>query len=203
MSMKIAEETTEEIKNQILDAAFERFGRFGFGKTTMAEIAKDCQMSAGNLYRYYPNKKEIAADSARRCMQASQELWRDVLKQPGMTPSKRLEALILTKLRYLHQQFSDHPSLFELVIYVSGERGDLVENHLGTQQSLVAEVLAEGNRSGEFDVSDVLGTARVFLAAITKFITPTSHILGAFALGDLEKEAQEVVKLLVQGLAKR
>jgi AcrR family transcriptional regulator len=199
--MKIAEETTEEIKNQILDAAFDRFGRFGFGKTTMAEIAKDCQMSAGNLYRYYPNKKEIAADCAGRCMEASEELWRDVLKQSGMTASQRLETIILAKLRYLHQQFSDHPPLFELVNYVSGERGDLVAIHMETQQSLLAEVLAEGNRSGEFDVPDILGTAKIILATTMKFIAP--HFMGAFALEDLEIEACGVVKLLVQGLAKR
>lgn len=199
--MKIVEENSIEIKNQILDAAFERFGRFGFGKTTMAEIAKDCQMSAGNLYRYYSNKKEIGAGCAGRCMQASEELWRNVLKQTGMTASERLEALILAKLRYIHQQFSDSPPLFEMVLFVSEERGDLVANHLEVQQSLVAEVLAEGNRSGEFDAPDILGAARVILAATMKFIAP--HFMGAFALKDLEIEAREVVKLLVEGLAKR
>lgn len=54
----------ESIKTQILDAAMNRFARFGFGKTTMAEIAKECDMSAGNLYRYYENKAEIAAGCA-------------------------------------------------------------------------------------------------------------------------------------------
>ena len=67
--MKLTEETTEEIKHNILDKAFARFGHFGFGKTTMAEIAKDCEMSAGNLYRYFENKKEIGAGCAKRCMQ--------------------------------------------------------------------------------------------------------------------------------------
>ncbi len=201
--MKIAEQTSEEIKNQILDAAFERFGRYGFGKTTMAEIARDCDMSAGNLYRYYPNKKEIAADCAGRCMKNAEDLWRKILKQPGLSPHKRLTAIVVEKLNYLHQQFSDHPPLFELVMYVSGERGDLVDSHLKVQQSLVAEILAEGNRAGDFSVPDVLGTARVFLAATTKYITPTSHLLGAFKLEELEDEAREVVQLLIQGLAMR
>jgi hypothetical protein len=79
----------------------------------------------------------------------------------------------------------------------------LVASHLKVQQSLIAEILAEGNRTGDFSVPDVLGTARAFLAATTKFITPTSHILGAFELKELENEAREVVQLLVQGLAKR
>ncbi len=199
--MKIVEQTSEEIKNQILDAAFERFGRYGIGKTTMVEIARDCDMSAGNLYRYYPNKKEIAADCAGRCMRAAEELWREILKQPGLSPSERLTTIVLEKLNYLHQQFSDHPPLFELVMYISGERGDLVNRHMGVLQSLVAEILAEGNRTGEFSVSDVLGTARVFLAATTKFIAP--HFMGRHELKELEKEAHEVVQLLIQGLAVR
>jgi AcrR family transcriptional regulator len=199
--MKIVEQTSEEIKNQILDAAFERFGRYGIGKTTMVEIAKDCDMSAGNLYRYYPNKKEIAADCAGRCMRSAEDLWREILKQPGLTPSERLTTIVLEKLNYLHQQFSDHPPLFELVMYISGERGDLVNRHMGVLQSLVAEILAEGNRTGEFSVSDVLGTARIFLAATTKFIAP--HFMGGHELKELEKEAHEVVQLLIQGLALR
>lgn len=200
MPMKVVEQTSEEIKNQILDAAFERFGHYGFGKTTMVEIAKDCDMSAGNLYRYYPNKKEIAADCAGRCMRNAEELWREILQQPGLSPSMRLTEIVLRKVNYLHQQFSDHPPLFELVMFVSGERGELVGNHLGVLQSLVAEILAEGNRTGDFDVPDVLGTAKVFLAATTKFITP--HFMGGFKLEELENEARGVVELLVQGLAK-
>jgi AcrR family transcriptional regulator len=199
--MKIAEQISEEIKNQILDAAFERFGRYGIGKTTMVEIAKDCDMSAGNLYRYYPNKKEIAAGCAGRCMRAAEDLWREILKQPELSPAERLTTIVLEKLNYLHQQFSDHPPLFELVMYISGERGDLVGSHMKVLQSLVAEILAEGNRTGDFNVPDVVGTARAFLAATTKFITP--HFMGGLELKESEKEARQVVQLLVQGLAKR
>ena len=47
--MKRLGKTVDEIKNQILDAAFARFGQYGLGKTTMAEIAKDCDMSAALL----------------------------------------------------------------------------------------------------------------------------------------------------------
>jgi AcrR family transcriptional regulator len=199
--MKLAEQTSEEIKHQILDAAFERFGRYGIGKTTMVEIAKDCDMSAGNLYHYYPNKKEIAADCAGRCMKNAEEIWRKILKQPDLSPKNRLTAIVLEKLNYLHQQFSDHPPLFELVMYISGERRDLVNSHMKVLQSLVAEILAEGNRTGDFSVPDILGTARVFLAATTKFNTP--HFMGTFELEELETEAREVVQLLVLGLAKR
>ncbi|GAV21360.1 bacterial regulatory proteins, TetR family [Mariprofundus micogutta] len=39
-------------KERIVAAARQRFSHYGYGKTTMAEIASDCQMSVGNLYRF-------------------------------------------------------------------------------------------------------------------------------------------------------
>ncbi len=202
--MKITEQTTEQIRDQILDAAMERFGRYGWGKTTMAEIAKDCEMSAGNLYRYYENKKEIGAGCAERCMKSSEALWRDVLNKPGLTAADRLREAIVAKVGNLYKEFSERPPLFELVIFVSKERRDLVTRHEAAQQSLIAEILAEGNRTGEFDVPDVLKTAKSILGATFKFIAP--HYMGSLAhisLEDLEHEARQVVDLLVRGLAKR
>ena len=51
----------EEIQQRILHAAEERFQQYGYNKTTMAEIARDCDMSAANLYRYFENKLAIGA----------------------------------------------------------------------------------------------------------------------------------------------
>ena len=53
------EGSQEKVRQRILEKAFSRFGRYGFGKTTMAEISKDCEMSPGNLYRYFKSKKDI------------------------------------------------------------------------------------------------------------------------------------------------
>ena len=52
--------TKDIVRSQIIDAAKQRFSHFGYGKTTMAEIAADCSMSPGNLYRFFPGKLDIA-----------------------------------------------------------------------------------------------------------------------------------------------
>ena len=61
-------QVADEVKQMIIDMADIRFRRYGFGKTTMAEIAKDCCMSAANLYRYFKNKQEIGVSIALKCM---------------------------------------------------------------------------------------------------------------------------------------
>ncbi|MFQ5443130.1 MAG: TetR/AcrR family transcriptional regulator [Nitrospinales bacterium] len=198
--MKTLDKTTDEIKNEILDAAFTRFGQYGFGKTTMAEIARDCDMSAGNLYRYYESKVDIVAGCSERCFAQKEELLREVLRRQGLSAPKRLEAFVLETLRYMFDQFSQHPLLFELVRFISEERMDLVEGHLKKQCSLLAEILAEGNKAEEFDVPDVLYTAQMIQAATLKFNAP--HFMNMFSLQQMEKEAQGVVQLIVSGLAK-
>ncbi len=198
--MKTADLTQEEVKHQILDAAFARFAQYGMGKTTMAEIAKDCGMSAGNLYRYYENKSDIATDCCRRCLKTKEQMLREVLQRSGLNASQRLETLVLETLRYLHGEFSAQPKMFELVMHVTEDHMQVVEKHFKTMQSFIAEVLAEGNKSGEFDVPDVLTAAENVLMATTKFTTP--HFMTSFSLEQLEGEARGVVELLIRGLAR-
>lgn len=199
--MKISEQTTDEIKNRILDQAFIRFGKFGFGKTTMAEIAKDCEMSAGNLYRYFEDKKDLGAGCAQRCMEQKKEILREVVRRPGLTAKKRLETYVMELLRFIHGEFSDQPLLYDLVTYISMERKDLVVRHIEEQQSLLAEIISEGNRNEEFDVPDVLQASKMCFAALTKFNAP--HFMGMFPLEQLQLEAKGVVDLLIRGLEKR
>jgi TetR/AcrR family transcriptional regulator, repressor for uid operon len=51
---------------RILDAAERCFVRNGFHKSTMQDVAAECAMSPGNLYRYFPSKDAIVAGLAER-----------------------------------------------------------------------------------------------------------------------------------------
>ena len=196
--MRIAPETAEETRNIILDKAFIRFGRYGFGKTTMAEIAKDCEMSAGNLYRYFENKKEIGAGCASRCMQQKLELVREIIRNHRKKPEKKLQAFALDVLEYMHQQFSDQPRLMELVDFISYERWDIVAKYMEQERSLLSEILSEGNRHGVFNIPDVQKTAKWIQASLIKFIAP--RYMDAFTLEELRQEATGVTAMLTEGL---
>jgi TetR/AcrR family transcriptional regulator, repressor for uid operon len=56
----------QDRKNRILDAAERCFVRNGFHKTTMQDVAAECGMSPGNLYRYFASKDDICAGMAGR-----------------------------------------------------------------------------------------------------------------------------------------
>jgi AcrR family transcriptional regulator len=51
---------------RILDAAERCFARNGFHRSTMQDVAAECAMSPGNLYRYFASKDAIVAGLAER-----------------------------------------------------------------------------------------------------------------------------------------
>lgn len=196
--MKLAEETTEQTRNNILDKAYLRFRHFGFGKTTMAEISEDCEMSAGNLYRYFENKKKIGEGCAKRCMQQKLDIVRAIVRNHKLIPEEKLQAFAVEVLEYMHFQFSDQFALMELVDFISRERWDIVLQYMEQERSLLSEILSEGNRSGDFNIPDVLETAKYIQASLIKFIAP--RYMDAFPLEELRKEALAVTGLLINGL---
>jgi len=193
-------ENTEDNYNLILKAAEERFRQYGFNKTTMAEIAKDCGMSAANLYRYFENKQDIGAAFAQQCMLERADILREVVRRPGLSATDRLQEYTLAMLRHNHQTTTNQPNINELVLLITSERQDIIRQKVATEQSLIAEILCEGNRNGEFDVPDVLLAAEAINLATVKFGVPI--FIGLYPLEEFERKAINVVNLLIQGLKK-
>jgi AcrR family transcriptional regulator len=44
---------SDTTREKIIVAARERFSHYGYPKTTIAELAEDCAMSPGNIYRFF------------------------------------------------------------------------------------------------------------------------------------------------------
>ncbi len=186
---------------RILDAAMERFQRYGYTKTTMVEIATDTRMSAANLYRYFRNKQDIAAACASRCLDEQAELMRKVVRQPARSARQRLRALVQGMLRHTWENTHSGSKINELVSLIASQRQEVVAAKIQTQTSLIAEIIAAGNESGEFAVRDVIATARAVYASLTLFDVPL--FMGLYPYEEFEALADEVVSLLLRGLEQR
>lgn len=190
-----------ETREQILAAAEKRIQQYGFNKTTMNEIAKDCNMSAANIYRFFNNKNEIATEFALQSFSEAEKLLKAVARNPELAPIDKLKAFTLEKLRMNYQMFNHQPNCFEIVNYIIDERDDLIEQHKETARSYLAEILAEGNQTGLFDIDDIFTMADTFLKAVTLFYCPV--LINMYTLEEMEDSAVHVVELLVKGLEKR
>jgi len=198
MQPKSLEATPQDIRAGILDAAEARFRIYGVNKTTMAEIARDMGMSAANLYRYFRNKQDIAAACAQRCIGAQVDLLREVVHTPGLSAAEKLERCVLEMLRFTWETAHDQPRINELVNHVILEHSNIVHEKTRESCSLLAEVLAQGNESGEFKVADVVKTAETVYAALKMFHVPI--FMSLYEFDELMLRARDVVALLISGL---
>ena len=192
---------TEQVRVDILDAAEQRLRTYGYGKTTMAEIAHDVNMSAANLYRYFDNKLDIGAALAQRCFADRYTILKEVVDQANLSATEKLQAFVLTTLNYTHTQFSEAPKVNELVDIIVTERCDLIQQKIDNDLKLIKQILEYGVQQGDFAIDDMTTTAQAVQHATVKFSVPL--FMSMYPLDEFERHARALVDLLIQGLSKK
>jgi len=193
--------TPEQSRTLIVEAAGTRFARFGYGKTTMAEIAADCDMSVGNLYRFFPGKLELAAELVDQANVQSVAVLRRAGARKYATTAAKIEALHLVELRATFDVMENRPTIADMGRIVMEKRVGVINAGLAATRAVLAEALAEGVASGEFNIADPDQAAEMIQAATLKYRYP--QLWSRLTLPALEREVRAVIRLFVSGLKGR
>ncbi|WP_017973194.1 TetR family transcriptional regulator [Actinopolyspora halophila] len=185
---------------RILDAAEDTLRRFGPGKTTVVDVARSLGVSHGSVYRHFPNKAALRDAVAERWLQRICVPLHPVVTEdgPAAERTRRWLWLLSTTKRELA---SNDPELFATYYGLATEIREVVSAHLETLTDLLARIVADGVRRGEFAVEDPHGTARAMLSATTKFHHP-AHA-AEWADPNLDREFETVWELVRRGLETR
>jgi len=194
------EDIEPDTRSQIVEAAHSRFRHYGYGKTTMAEIAADTGMSAANLYRYFESKQDIIAECANRCMCERIDRLRVAIRKPGMSAIEQLQTYVLTDLQISHEMAENDEKISELVNNITLQRPDMVYRKIEAENTLIEEILSYGNESGEFAIDDITNTASTIHMSLVVFNVPT--FMSLYSLEEFKEKATSIIELIVTGLAK-
>ena len=188
----------DSVRTQIVEAAKKRFAHFGYGKTTMAEVATDCSMSPGNLYRFFPGKLDIAEAIATEDYERHLKELSKLAAAPSRPARDRLHDLLFEELRRTYNKLDKEPRAYEMATVIAHERPEYANWMLATERKLLVELLEDGKRRGEFSFSDVEFTAEMIQAAVMKFRYP--QLWSKLTLPKLERELEGVLKLILDGI---
>jgi AcrR family transcriptional regulator len=193
----------EDVRAQIVEAAKKRFSHFGYAKTTMAEVATDCSMSPGNLYRFFPGKLDIAEYIATQDFENHLEQLATLADAPGKTARQRLHDLLFEELRRTYNKLESDPRAYEIALITSRERPEFANWMLANERKIIVKVLESGLAQGEFQSCGcpVEKTAEMIQAAVMKFRYP--QLWSKLTLPKLEQELEGVMQLIVDGLSPR
>lgn len=89
---KLPDQYMEARRQEILDAARRVFVDKGYDNATMNDIAAAADVSAGSIYRYFENKRDLIAAAANACVEQDLEVWSTELPE-GITPGEAFFAL--------------------------------------------------------------------------------------------------------------
>ena len=193
--------TPDDVRGRILTAAEVRFIRYGFGKTTMAEIAADCGMSAANLYRYFASKDDIAAAGGERWFGQLVAHLRHIAEDQTVAAGEMLGVIVRAKLQALGDLVEGQPHLEELIEHVCQAREDIVIEHKTAMVGIYTAIIEAGIASGDFDVDDAHAAADAFQAGTMGFFHHA--LICSIPFDQLRADADKVVALMVRGLGHR
>jgi AcrR family transcriptional regulator len=188
----------DEVRQNILEAAERLFREVGYSKTTIADIAAALGMSSANVYRFFPSKSAINNEICSRMTAALSAEMHRAAGTAG-TAAERLATTLLAA-NALHQgMFTNHRRVHEMVDVAMSENWEAIEAHLMAMEAILADVIADGIRDGEFGPGDPAGLAGAALQACCSLIHPTL-VAQCAEDPDRESDTRRLIWLVIEGL---
>ncbi len=187
--------------DEIIEAAESVFAERGYASSTMEEIARRAEFAVGTIYKFFPGKSELYAETVLRGFRKREAEVYAVLNSAA-SPEERIELYFRCRL----SQFWENPSFFRLFFQETDRLGlDLpvgILSELATRYSKLKEqlhmIFAEGIRNGQFRSLDprvlteaLEGLIRAHVAQLTCQVNPPR---------DTAREEQ-LVRLFLHGAA--
>ena len=187
-----------QTRERILHAAVNRIKHYGYGKTTMAEIAADCGMSPGNIYRFFEAKIDIAEAMARRHHSEQQAESAAIARRRDIAPDQRLREIFLSRMRDNYGLVAENAKILEVAQVLSSERPIFFNEQMAHERVILASLLEEGANQEVFAVGDYEFRAEMIQSAMVKFSFP--QLFSQLTLAKLERELVGVLDLMLNGL---
>ena len=153
---KLPDRYMEERRQEILDAARRVFVEKGYDNATMNDIAAAADVSAGSIYRYFENKRDLIAAASNACIEDDLRIWSTELPE-GTTPGEAFLALG----EQTRRDFADPGRLDECVLrlesYLACSRDPALRDQVLPMMEESVQQLAgfvrAAQESGEFDAN--------------------------------------------------
>ncbi len=190
---------TTDTRTQILEAAVQRILHYGYGKTTMSEIAKDCGMSAGNIYRFFASKLDIAEAMARKFNGELYQAYARIARERTSAPA-RLREFFEYGLNHTYEAIEAQAKVLEVAEVLGEERPLFFNEQMAQERVYLVQILEDGMRAGTFRTLERPNeTAEFIQAAMMKFRFP--QLFSHLTLPKLKRELDGVMDLLLAGLS--
>ena len=186
------------IREQIITAAAEHFGHYGYSKTTVSDLAKAIGFSKAYIYKFFDSKQsigeEICSDCVGRITTAAQAA---ILNAPTATEKYRrfFRAIVETGAA----QLNNHRRLHEMSVTATLEKWSSIDLLSNALRDMLREIILFGRESGEFERKTPLDeTCRAILQVMQPFTNP---LMLEANIERVPEAPNEIANLVLRSLA--
>jgi AcrR family transcriptional regulator len=193
----------ETMRQRILAAAIEAFGRLGFHRATMDTVAAAAQLSKGTLYLYFRAKEEVLIAGFRHHSDLILDQARARAGKGNLSSVSRIATYLRAALEGIQQVPAGYPLYFEFMSLAShpaygGQVREMLEALYARFQSTVVAFLAAGQANGEFPKTVARELVAAALGALFDGYCMQRHFRPQPPTID---QAAEMVRLFLAGTA--
>lgn len=135
---------------QIVEAAFEHFGHYGYEKTTVAELAKSIGFSKAYIYKFFDSKQAIGevicANRLALIMTAVETAIAD-----APSASEKMRRLFRALTEAGSELFFHDRKLYDIAAVAARDKWPSTERYTESLMKLIESIIVEGRQSGEFE----------------------------------------------------
>ncbi len=183
-------------REAILQAAWGLIRHYGYGKTTIDDIAREAGVGKGTIYLYFRSKTDIMlALTDLTNQRITSELER--IASGGGPPEERLRACVLYRLMTLFDLVNRYPHSEDVIASILPEIVERLERYVHRHGELLGQIVREGCAAGTLACDDP-GAAGQLLARLFEFMTPPYYRFDSRT--SLERFAGETLDLILAGL---
>ena len=186
------------IRQQIVDAADAHFARFGYGKTTVADLAKAIGFSKAYIYKFFDSKQAIGEAICTQCLD---KIFSAALASAGeaRTPTEKFRRFFSTITGKSTELLFQEKLLYDLAANSATEKWPSANAYLARVEETLREIILLGRETGEFERKTPIDeTCSAIMLTMQPFMHP---LLLEFNLEGLPETETQVINLILRSLA--
>jgi AcrR family transcriptional regulator len=162
-----------DIRDQIVAAANEHFSQYGYGKTTVSDLAKAIGFSKAYIYKFFDSKQAIGEAICANCLSKIVAAVEDAIQEEGLSATERFRRLVKTVIATGVDLFFNERKLYDIAAFSASERWPSSQIYNEQIKRFVLQIVREGRELGEFERRTPLDeTVEAIHLALRPFVNP-------------------------------
>ena len=187
-----------ERRAQIIAAADEHFRRYGYDKTTVADIARSIGLSSAYIYKFFDSKQAVGEAVCRICLGRIQQELAAIAAE---------ERSAIDRIRRFYKSLGaqgvellfNERKLHDIVAAAIDGRWLVIKDHEKALLALIQQIVTDGRESGEFERKTPIDeTCKAILQTMQPFLHP---VMLEQNFDDIEENTGVVANLVLRSLA--